>query len=155
MKQIVEEQLDELKVDIIQDPLIRLVTVHPDTFTPAEINTQIIPRVIARRFPDLTDSEANEVRHAVLLDLNFKNAVSPDPGDPNSKPNGELDVKRERAKTSSSSWEKKFVNLDDLVDRFDRQHQSVRARIRNSVGRTWTNTCFARFMATWLQRAFQ
>jgi len=119
VKQIVEEQLDELKVDIIQDPLIRLVTIHPDTFTPAEINTQIIPRVIAKRYPDLNESEVNEVRHAVLLDLNFKNAVSPEPGGPNPETNGELEIKQE-GENVLIKLARKFVDLNSLsIDLID------------------------------------
>ena len=119
VRQIVEEQLDELKVDIFQDPLIKLVQVHPDVYTPAEINTTLIPMVIAKHFPDLTESQVNEVRHAVLLDLNFKNAVSPDPGDPDPSTSGELEVKRE-GENVLIKLAKKFVNLDDLsIDLID------------------------------------
>jgi hypothetical protein len=119
VRQIVEEQLDELKVDIFQDPLMKLVQVHPDVYTPAEINTKLIPMVIAKRFPDLTESQVNEVRHAVLLDLNFKNAVSPEPGDPDPTTNGELEVKRE-GENVLIKLAKKFVNLDDLsIDLID------------------------------------
>jgi len=119
VKQIVEEQLDELKVDIIQNPLIRLVMNQPEVYTPAEINTQIIPMVIAKRHPDLTESQVNEVRHAVLLDLNFKNAVSPEPGDPNPNTNGGLETKRE-GENVLIKLAKKFVNLDDLsIDLID------------------------------------
>lgn len=119
VKQIVEEQLDELKVDIIQNPLIRLVMNQPEVYTPAEINTQIIPMVIAKRFPDLTPSEVNEVRHAVLLDLNFKNEVSPEPGDPNQEHAGELEMKRE-GDNVLIKLAKKFVNLNELsIDLID------------------------------------
>jgi hypothetical protein len=119
VRQIVEEQLDELKVDIIQDPLIKLVTIHPDVYTPAEINTKIIPMVIAKRFPDLTESQVNEVRHAVLLDLNFKNAVSPEPGDLDPTTDGELETKRE-GENVLIRLGKKFVNLDELsIDLID------------------------------------
>ncbi len=119
VRQIVEEQLDELKVDIFQDPLMKLVQVHPDVYTPAEINTKLIPMVIAKRFPDLTEPQINEVRHAVLLDLNFKNAVSPEPGDPNPETSGELEIKRE-GENVLIKLAKKFVNLDDLsIDLID------------------------------------
>ncbi len=119
VKQIVEEQLDELKVDIIQNPLIRLVMNQPEVYTPAEINTQIVPMVIAKRYPDLTESQVNEVRHAVLLDLNFKNAVSPEPGDPNPTTNGELETKHE-GENVLIKLAKKFVNLDELsIDLID------------------------------------
>jgi hypothetical protein len=119
VREIVEEQLDELKVDLLQDPLIRLVMVHPETYTPAEINTQLIPMAIARRFPDLSDPQVNEVRHALLLDLNFKNAVSPEPGDPNPETNGELEIKHE-GENVLIKLAKKFVNLDELsIDLID------------------------------------
>jgi superfamily II DNA or RNA helicase len=119
VRQIVEEQLDELKVDIFQDPLMKLVQVHPDVYTPAEINTRLIPMVITKRFPDLTESQVNEVRHAVLLDLNFKTAVSPFPGEHDPTTNGELEVKRE-GENVLIKLAKKFVNLDDLsIDLID------------------------------------
>ena len=119
VRQIVEEQLDELKVSIFQDPLIKLVQVHPDVYTPAEINTKLIPMVIAQRFPDLTESQVNEVRHAVLLDLNFKNAVSPLPGEAVSAASGELVVKRD-GENVLIKLAKKFVNLDELsIDLID------------------------------------
>jgi len=119
VKQIIEEQLDELKVSMYQNPLIKLVTIQPDVFTPAEINTQIIPRVIATHFPDLTESQVNEVRHALLLDLNFKNAVSPDPGDPGPNTTGELETKHE-GENVLIKLAKKFVNLDELsIDLID------------------------------------
>uniref|UniRef100_E6Q0T2 Putative DNA helicase / endonuclease n=1 Tax=mine drainage metagenome TaxID=410659 RepID=E6Q0T2_9ZZZZ len=119
VRQIIAEQLDELKIDIIQDPLIRLVTVQPDVFTPAEINTQIIPRVIARRYPDLNDAEVNEIRHQVLLDLNFKNAISLLPADAIGEGNGELEVKRE-GENVLVKLAGKFINLASLsIDLID------------------------------------
>ena len=119
VRQIVEEQLDELKVDILSEPLIRLAIVQPEVFTPAEINTQLIPRVIAKRHPDLSESEVNELRHAVLLDLNFKNAVSLLPGDAVGEGNGELEVKRD-GENVYIKLARKFVNLDELsIDLID------------------------------------
>jgi|SRR5579875_1152234 len=119
VRQIVEEQLDELKVDIYQDPLLKLVQIHPDVYTPAEINTKLVPMVIAKRFPDLSDSQINEVRHALLLDINFKNAVSPDPSDPNRTSGGELEIER-HGENVLVKLAKKFVNLDELsIDLID------------------------------------
>jgi hypothetical protein len=119
VRQIVEEQLDELKVDIFQDPLMKLVQIHPDVYTPAEINTKLIPMVIAKRFPDLNESQVNEVRHAVLLDLNFKNAVSFLPGEAVPSTSGELEVKRD-GENVLIRLAKRFVNLDDLsIDLID------------------------------------
>ncbi len=119
VKEIVEDQLDELKVELFQNHFIRLAMSQPDVYTPAEINTQIIPMAIAKRYPDLTDSQVNEVRHAVLLDLNFKNAVSAEPSDPDPEINGELTTKRE-GENILIKLARKFVNLDDLsIDLID------------------------------------
>lgn len=119
VRQIVEEQLDELKVEIFQDPLLRLVQIHPDLYTPAEINTKLVPMAITRKFPDLNDSQVNEVRHALLLDMNFKNAVSPEPGDPDTTTAGELQTKRDGPNVLVK-LARKFVDLDtlsiDLID---------------------------------------
>jgi hypothetical protein len=119
VRQIVEEQLDELKVEIIQNPLIKLVTIQPDVFTPAEINTKIVPGVIAKRFPDLTEAQVNEVRHALLLDLNFKNAVSP-PSDPTgTEGSAGVETKRE-GENVYIKLARKFINLDELsIDLID------------------------------------
>ena len=98
---------------------MKLVQVHPDVYTPAEINTKLIPMVIAKRFPDLTESQVNEVRHAVLLDLNFKNAVSLLPGEAVPAASGELEVKRD-GENVLIKLAKKFVNLDELsIDLID------------------------------------
>ena len=121
VKQIVEEQLDELKVSMYQDPLIKLATIQPEAYTPAEINTVIIPRVIATHFQglDLEAHEINEIRHALLLDLNFRNAVSPNPGDPEPNTIGELETMHE-GENVLIKLAKKFVNLDDLsIDLID------------------------------------
>ena len=55
----------------------------------------------------------------MLLDLNFKNAVSPEPGDPNPTTNGELETRRE-GENVLIKLAKKFVNLDELsIDLID------------------------------------
>lgn len=119
VREIVQDQLDELKVHVWTDQHIQTAIVHPDAFTPAEINTVLIPRVIERVYPDLTADEANEVRHALLLDLNFKNAVSPEPGDLNPTTNGELETRRD-GENVLIKLGKKFVNLDELsIDLID------------------------------------
>jgi len=59
------------------------------------------------------------VRHAGLLDLNFQNAVSPEPGDPDPNTNGELELRRE-GENVFIKLAKKFVNLNELsIDLID------------------------------------
>jgi superfamily II DNA or RNA helicase len=119
VREIVQDQLDELKVNILSDQYIQTAIVHPDAFTPAEINTRLIPRVIERTFPDLTPEEANEVRHAVLLDLNFKNAVTPEPSEPAPTALDEPETRRE-GENVLIKLAKKFININDLsIDLID------------------------------------
>lgn len=119
VREIVADQLDELKVNIFADPHVQAAIVHPDAYTPAEINTVLIPRVIERTYPDLSEDEANEVRHAVLLDLNFKNAVAPEPGNRDEVTKDGVEFKRQ-GENVLIKLAKKWINLEalsiDLID---------------------------------------
>jgi hypothetical protein len=149
VREIVQDQLDELKVNVLNDQHIQTAIIHPDAFTPAEINTVLIPRIIERTFPDLTPEEANEVRHAILLDLNFKNAVSPEPGDPTGGIPGELDVHRE-GENVLIKLAKKFINLDDLsidlidsINPFEHAYEILAKTLDEQVLRTIHSTVVA------------
>lgn len=148
VREIVQDQLDELKVYVLNDPHIQTAIVHPDAFTPAEINTVLIPRVIERTYPDLMPDEANEIRHALLLDLNFKNAVAPEPGDP-SGISDELETRRE-GENVLIKLAKKFVNLDalsiDLIDSinpFEHAYEILSKNLDERVLRTIHSTVVA------------
>lgn len=150
VREIVEDQLDELKVSLFQDSHIQTAIVHPDAFTPAEINTILIPRVISTRYPDLTAEEVNEIRHAVLLDINFKNAVSPVPNDPDGgTPPGELDIKYE-GENVLIKLAKRFVNIDELsidlidsINPFEHAYEILAKNLDEGVLRTIHGTVVA------------
>lgn len=142
VREIVQDQLDELKVHVLQDAHIQTAIVHPDAFTPAEINTVLIPRVIERTYPELSEDEANQVRHALLLDLNFKNAVSPDPGDPNAVTSDEPEIKRE-GENILIKLAKRFVNLEELsidlidsINPFEHAYEILAKNLDESILRT-------------------
>jgi hypothetical protein len=145
----VQDQLDELKVNVLGDEHIQTAIVHPDAFTPAEINTVLIPRVIERTFPDLTQEEANEVRHALLLDLNFKNAVSPEPGDVHGVGSGDFETQRE-GENVLIKLARKFINLDDLsidlidsINPFEHAYEILAKALDEQVLRTIHGTVIA------------
>ena len=149
VRQIVQDQLDELKVYVLNDQHIQTAIVHPDAFTPAEINTVLIPRVIERTYPDLTTDEANELRHALLLDLNFKNAVAPEPGDPGTRTLDGLETRRE-GENVLIKLAKKFVNLDDLsidlidsINPFEHAYEILAKTLDEKVLRTIHSTVVA------------
>jgi len=149
VREIVQDQLDELKVNVLGDQHIQVAIVHPDAFTPAEINTVLIPRVIERTFPDLTQDEANEVRHALLLDFNFKNSVAPEPGNPARSARAELETQRE-GENVLIKLAKKFVNLDDLsidlidsINPFEHAYEILAKTLDEQVLRTIHSTVVA------------
>ncbi|MHB8702894.1 MAG: DEAD/DEAH box helicase [Candidatus Tyrphobacter sp.] len=149
VREIVQDQLDELKVHILQDAHIQTAIVHPDAFTPAEINTVLIPRVIERTYPDLTDDEANQVRHALLLDLNFKNAVSPEPGDPNPVTADGPEIRNE-GENVLIKLAKRFVNLDELsidlidsINPFEHAYEILAKNLDEGILRTIHGTVVA------------
>jgi len=148
VREIVQDQLDELKVHVLNDPHIQTAIVHPDAFTPAEINTVLIPRVIERAYPDLMPAEANELRHALLLDLNFKNTVAPEPGDA-SGTSDEIETRRE-GENVLIKLAKKFVNLDDLsidlidsINPFEHAYEILSKNLDEGVLRTIHSTVVA------------
>jgi hypothetical protein len=116
VREIRDDQLDELKIALYADPFIQTAMIHPDAFMAGEITTVLIPRVIERQFPDLSPQEVNEVRHAVLLDLNLKNAASL--GDGGQIPVGSGEP--HEGENALIKLGKKFVDLADLsIDLID------------------------------------
>jgi hypothetical protein len=69
-RQIVEEQLDDLKATVLQNPMI-VKALGGDT-SPEVINKVIIPRIIQETYPDLTTTENEEIRQRLLLEMIVK-----------------------------------------------------------------------------------
>lgn len=69
-KQIVEEQLDDLKATVLQNDMIARAL---DGNTPPEvINQVLIPKIIKEKYPDLSADELEEVRQRFVLDIVVK-----------------------------------------------------------------------------------
>ena len=96
VKQIVETDLNDLKATILQD----------DTFARAAAgsidaetaNKVLIPKIIREKYPDLTESQVEEVRQQVVVDSVVKN--------------GEV---REVGDKRFIKMAEKFVNIDELT----------------------------------------
>jgi superfamily II DNA or RNA helicase len=99
-KQIIENDMVELKASILQDDVVQAaISAGADTKL---INKQLIPRVITTSYPDLTQEEIEEVRQHVVVDLNLSNAKK----DPENK--------------QIIKMADKFINIDDLsIDLID------------------------------------
>lgn len=99
-KQIIENDMVELKASILQDDVVQAaISAGANTKL---INKQLIPRVITTSYPDLTQEEVDEVRQHVVVDLNLSNAKK----DPENK--------------QLLKMADKFINIDDLsIDLID------------------------------------
>lgn len=100
-KQIVETDLDDLKASILQDD--NIVKASAAGHDPEVINTVLIPKLIEKKYPDLTKDEVEEIRQRVVVD----SAISIS------------DIKEEGGKKFVRMADK-FINIDELhIDLID------------------------------------
>lgn len=113
-KQIVEEQLDDLKASILQDDMV--VKAISGSTTAEAITQHLIPKVIRERYPDLTDGEIEEVRQRVLLDTIIKgNDIVNDKGNPIDLTEiKEDDGNQESEGNRLLKLTNRFINIDKL-----------------------------------------
>ena len=100
VKKIIEQDLVEIKASILQDELLQTAI---STGADAKVITkQLIPRVIATKYPDLTQQEVEEVRQYTVVDLTLTNA------------------ERDKDNKQLLKMADKFVNIEDLsIDLID------------------------------------
>lgn len=95
VKDIVENDLDDLKVMILQDKtILKTMTVETD---PEVINKVLIPKIVQTKYPDLSVDEIDEVSQRVVVDSVVKNGEFKETGD-------------QRFIRLAA----KFINIDDL-----------------------------------------
>lgn len=101
VEQIIQQDLTELKASTLQDEVVQAaIAAGADSKT---INKQLIPRVIATQYPQLSQSEVEEVRQYLVADLTLANA------------------ERDKDNKQLLKMADKFVNIDDLsIDLIDR-----------------------------------
>lgn len=102
VKAIVEEDINDLKVAILEDENVRRALI--DESIPARvINKELIPKVICEKYPQLTEDEVEEVRQYIITDTLIKSSKIEENGDLRFIKNAE-----------------KFINIDDLnIDLID------------------------------------
>jgi len=79
VKDIIESDLNDLKASILQDDSI--VRALPGNVDPEVINKVMIPKIIQKRYPNLTTEELEEVRQYVVADSAVKNGEIKEVGD--------------------------------------------------------------------------
>ena len=64
--------MNDLSAAIFQDEAVLRAAMNPEEYAPEVVNQVFIPKVIERRYPDLTPQEVEEVRQAVVANGVFK-----------------------------------------------------------------------------------
>lgn len=112
-KQIVEEQLDDLKASILQEDLV--VKAISGSTTAENITQHLIPKVIREKYPDLTEGEVEEVRQRVLLDTIIKgNDIVDDKGNPIDITETYENEERGSEGNRMMKLANRFINIDKL-----------------------------------------
>ena len=128
VQQIVETDLNDLKANILQDDAFaRAAAGHVD---PETTNKVLIPKIIRDRYPDLDETQVEELRQQVVVDSVIKNGEVREVGD-----------QRFLKMTS------KFVSIDDIsinlidsVNPFQRAFEVMSKSINTSVLRIIDDT---------------
>jgi hypothetical protein len=71
-RQIIETDLADLTAAIFQDDSILRAAMSPDEYAPEVVSQVYVPRVIKTKYPDLNETELEEVRQAVVANGVFK-----------------------------------------------------------------------------------
>ncbi|MDT2460026.1 DEAD/DEAH box helicase [Enterococcus avium] len=101
-KKIIENDLNDLKAAIFQDSQIQKAMVSRE-IDPKLLNKVLIPKVIQEKYPNLTDSEVEEVRQTVVADNTMRNSI-----------------REVRGSKEFIRMVDKFVNIEDLnIDLID------------------------------------
>lgn len=109
VEDIIESDLNDLKATILQDE--QMIKAIPGNLDAEVINRVLIPKIIKIKYPDLTDTEVEEVRQHVVIDSVIKNGQIIENGD------------KRFIKMAD-----KFVNIDDLhIDLIDQVNPFQRA----------------------------
>ncbi|MCP6104419.1 ATP-dependent helicase, partial [Klebsiella pneumoniae] len=108
-KQILETDLDDLKASILQDD--NIVKASAAGHDPEVINKILIPKLIEKKYPDLSKGEIEEIRQRVVVD----SAISTS------------EIKEEGGKKFVRMADK-FINIDELhIDLIDQVNPFQRA----------------------------
>lgn len=143
VKQIVTTDLNDLKATILQDETFAKAAAG--SLDPETTNKVLIPKIIREKYPDLTESQVEEVRQQVVVDSVIKN--------------GEV---REVGDKRFIKMAEKFVNIDDIdinlidsVNPFQRAFEVMSKSVTPNVLRIISDTITATRVEVTEQEALQ
>lgn len=75
VKQIVENDLVDLMVSVMQDDRVVRAAMNPEEIAPEVITQVYVPKVIEKKYPELSEAELEEVRQHVVANAAFKTST--------------------------------------------------------------------------------
>lgn len=116
-KMIIQQQLDDLQAAVLQDDMI--VRAISGSTTAENITQNLVPKVIMKRYPELTPEEVEEVRQHFLLNTLVKgNNITDEKGSPVDITPGMIQPKEGDEESSEGNrlikLSGKFINIDKL-----------------------------------------
>ncbi len=129
-RQIIETDIADLTAAIFQDETVLRASMSPEDYAPEVVSQVFIPKVIAKKYPDLTEDEIEEIRQAVVAGGAFK---SP-----------QISVEKDgRGDTKFLRMAEKLVNIDELtidlidsINPFQRAYEIMSKSVTADVLRT-------------------
>lgn len=101
-RQIIDTDIADLTAAIFQDETVLRASMSPEDYAPEVVSQVFIPKVIAKKYPDLTAEEIEEIRQAVVAGGAFK---SP-----------QITLEKDgRGDTKFLRMAEKLVNIDELT----------------------------------------
>lgn len=79
VRDIIESDLDDLKATVLQDT--QMQKAMPGGLDPQVMNQVLVPKIIRKKYPELTDDELEEVRQHLVTDAVIKNSSIKERGD--------------------------------------------------------------------------
>lgn len=116
-KMIIQQQLDDLQAAVLQDDMI--VRAISGSTTAENITQNLVPKVIMKRYPELTPEEVEEVRQHFLLNTLVKgNNITDEKGNPVDITPGMIQPRNGDEQSSEGNrlikLSGKFINIDKL-----------------------------------------
>ena len=81
VRQIVEDDLNDIKAKLFQDPQMLRAMYPGSGIDPEVMNRVMVPKIIRKSYPELTELEVEEVRQQVIADSVIKNSEIKEVGD--------------------------------------------------------------------------
>ena len=101
VKQIIQEDINDLKAAILSDPAVEKAVCG--SVDPEVLNKILIPKVIATKYPDLSNEEREQIRQHVVVDSVIRS--------------GKIEVQGDQRFIRMAN---RFINIDDLnIDLID------------------------------------